>query len=114
MNIYFNDLIYYGLMLSGSTAAQSKLNLVSWLDAIIYQRSSTSLVLDIDGNREHALFHHIKGPDFDSITGILSGLNAWGAACTTVNISCGKFYVVRYGAGEGKINMQQIRYGPFI
>ena len=100
-------------MLSGVNPAQSKQNLITWLDAIIYRCSATSLELDIDGNREHALFHHIKGPDFDKITGILSGLNAWSAACTNANISCGKFYVVRSG-GEGTINMQHTRYGPFI
>ena len=63
MKIYFNDL-YYGLM-TGANPAESKSNLLTWLDAVIYQCSATSLVLDNDGNTEHALFH----------SGILSGLN---------------------------------------
>ena len=47
-------------MLSGVNPAQSKINLTTWLEAIIYRCSATSLVLDIDGNREHALFHHLR------------------------------------------------------
>ena len=65
-------------MLSGVNPAQSKLNLITWLDAVIYRCSATSLVLDINRNREHTLFHHIKRPDYDKVAEILSGLNAWG------------------------------------
>ena len=82
MKIYFNDLIYYGLLLPGSTAAHSKQNLIQWLDALVYGLSAASLVYDLDGNREHALFHRFKGPNFDKVTAALSSLNAWGAACT--------------------------------
>ena len=72
-----------------------------------------SLVLDIDGNREHALFHHMKGSAYDKVSGILSGLNAWGAECTNAGISCRKFYAMR-GGGEGMVNIQHTRFGPFI
>ena len=47
MKIYFNDLLYYGLM-TGLNPAEY---LLTWLDAVIYQCSATSLVLDIDGKR---------------------------------------------------------------
>ena len=93
--------------------AHSRQNLIHWLDTLIYGFSATSLMYDIDGNREHALVHHIKGPNFDRDTAALSSLNLWGAPCTRAGRSCGKFYIIRHG-GEGTINMQHTRYGPSI
>lgn len=51
--------------MTGGTPAQSKINLLMWFDAVVYQACTAALVLDIDGNREHALYHHIKGPAYD-------------------------------------------------
>ena len=98
------------MLMTGGTPAQSRVNLLTWLDAIIYQVSATSLALDIDGNRENVLYHHMKGSAYDRVSGILSGLNAWQEVCTNAGISCGKFR----GGGEESVNMQHTRLGSFI
>ena len=46
MKIYLNDLITYAV--SGVNAAESRTNLLNWLDALIYRVSPQSLLQDLE------------------------------------------------------------------
>ena len=88
----------YNYVHIGATPAQSKRNLCFWMDGIAVKWAGTRcLVKDLDGNREHALYHQMRGHELSNFIEEISGLQLWGFDCINNAVSAGKVYEVQQG-----------------
>ena len=101
-------------MLSGATAAQSRMAFQVWLDNIFSLMTSTNpMVYYRGGIRENGLYHQMLGHEFDQITSLLSrATSQWGDDCNANNLSCGRLYYIR-GRGSGATTVTNQIWGPF-
>ena len=103
-------------MLLGPTPAQSKLALCNWLDLIVTRAArDEARVFNLNGVRQHGVYHRLRQTEFGVILGLLSNLHQWETECSTATapVSCGTFYMTIPG-GRGGMTQQAIICGPFL
>ena len=101
--------LLYNYVHIGATPAQSK-----WMDGIAVKwAGSQCLVKDLDGNREHGLYHQMRGHELSNFIAEISVLQLWGFDCINNAVSAGKVYEVQPG-GVGSLCMIHTWIGPFM
>ena len=100
-------------VLLGRNVAESKQNLVRWLDEIVLTRTATDpRTIDLSGNRIPGRYSGIKQREYMQIEQALSSVDQWTAQCVQQHLSCGN-YLVNLGTGRGKSSEVCILMGPF-
>ena len=100
----------------GLTAAQSKLNLIHWLDdlVILSANGDHCLVFTTNGIKENGFYQKLGNAQHTAIEGKLSALRQLHTECDTNSISAGKYYAVCPAAGRGQLTIINIELGPFL
>ena len=77
------------MQLLGRTAAESKENLIAWLDAVV-SAVATADVFVYDHRRQRVEGHYtgLRNNEYQTIISKLTGLSEWAAQCTTNRIRC--------------------------
>ena len=85
---------------------------IGWDAFALRHCDSSCLVKDLDGNRIHGLFHHMKKGEHDDFEGQLTNLRALGVQCQGGNVYAGKYFSV-VTSGRGEMQFTHKRLGPF-
>ena len=99
----------------GANAAQSKLNLIHWMDdlVILSAKGDHCLVYTASGVKETGLYQQLGQAEHLEVHGKLSALRQLRTECDTNGISAGRYYTV-CPAGEGRLTIINIENGPFL
>ena len=100
-------------MLLGTNAAESKRNLITWLDDVVM--ASTGIdprVEDHSRNKVPGKYTQLRQNELLKIQKALSGLDQWTYECIHHQLSCGQFFITTSG-GRGGTSEECILIGPF-
>ena len=100
-------------VLLGTDAAQSKRNLVRWLDEVVLAKAKIDpRTRDQSGNVIPGRYASLRDSEYALIEQAISSLAEWASECVAGRISCGNF-LVHWPSGRGKSTEVCILIGPF-
>ena len=100
------------VLLLGGTPAQSRQNLVAWLDQVVQSNVGANvLVYDHGNNKINGKYNGLRPNELAKVEGVLSSLDQWAVECVQQQISCGRF--VTTTGGRGGMSDEVILVGPF-
>ena len=100
-------------MLLGTTASQSKRNLMEWMDNLVTSIASEEAKLySLSGQREHGTFVNLSNQEFAKIIAKLTKLRDWACEIVRNSLSCGSLTMIMRG-GRGDVSHQGLFVGPF-
>lgn len=101
------------VVLLGTTASESKTNLLEWMDKIISSVATEKCMpKTLSGLRDHGSYVNLTIEEYLQVLAKLSKPKAWIADIIRNNTSCGAFITVS-GGGRGKMSQQGMYLGPF-
>ena len=99
----------------GVNAAQSKSNLVHWMDDLVtlYAKGDHCLVHTCSGVQQCGMYQQLGQEEQQAVQSRLSGLRQLTVECHNQGISAGRYFVI-CPADKGKLTIWNMEVGPFL